>query len=186
MQAELNKSNNLERFDETPLHPKNKILKEDLLTANHWICMERAKYYTESFKRTNGEYPTVRVAKALRHTFNKMTVKIYPHEILVGNRSSKLIAPPIAPERGDMPFVIETMLSVLKKRQGYHITKEHKRWLSKDIIPYWEDKSVRSQKVKKFEEANLASQLKLKNGGIKRLRKAFGFKNITRLVIDPN
>ncbi|MFO8017791.1 MAG: pyruvate formate lyase family protein [Promethearchaeia archaeon] len=185
MQVELKHNNLLKNFDGKSLHPKNKILKDQLLEAEHWICMERAKFYTESYKETEGEYPTIRSAKALRHTFNNMTVKIFPHELLVGNRSSKLIAPPIAPERGDMPFVIETMLPVLKKRQGYHITKEHKTWLSKDIIPYWEDKSVRSQKVKRFEEAGLASQLSLGNGGIKRLRKAFGFKNITRLVIDP-
>jgi formate C-acetyltransferase len=185
MQAKVNSFDLLDSFNGKLLHPKNKILKEKLLEADHWICMERAKFYTESFKKTEGQYPTIRIAKALRHTFNNMTVKIYPHELLVGNRSSKLIAPPIAPERGDMPFVIETMLSTLKKREGYHISKQHEKWLSDDIIPYWEDKSVRSQKVKKFEEANLSSQLTLKNGGIKRLRKAFGFKNITRLIIDP-
>ena len=109
----------------------------------------------------------------------------YPEEILVGNRSSQYIAPPIAPERGDMNMVIKYLLPVLKKRYGYHITKEHKKWLNKEIVPYWDDKCVRAMKVKLFDEANLSSKITLGGGGLKRLRQAFGLKHIGKLVADP-
>lgn len=185
MQVETSQ-NQKATFQSKGLHPKNQIHKDLLLTAEHWICMERAKFYTESYKETEGEHPSIRTAKALRHTFENMTINIYPDELLVGNRSSQYLAPPIAPERGDMPFVIETLLPELKKKHGYHISKEHHKWLTDEIIPYWRGKTVRDKKVGKFEEAGLSSQLTLKNGGIKRLRKAFGFKNITRLIIEEN
>ena len=188
MQIQLLEKEYITEFPSKELHPKNQIQKERLLSAEHWICMERAKFYTESYKKTEGKgiHPAIRTAKALKHTFEKMTINISPEELLVGNRSSRHIAPPIAPERGDLTFVIKLLLPVLKKRYGYHITKEHKKWLTKEIIPYWEGKTVRDKKVEEFEKADLASQLTLKDGGVKRLTQAFGLKNITRLVIDPN
>ncbi|MHA1733245.1 MAG: glycyl radical protein [Promethearchaeota archaeon] len=174
------------RIKSTGLHPKNQVQKERLLDATHWLCMERAKYYTDSFKKTEGLHPAVRVAKALRNTLEHMTVKIYPEELLVGNRSSHLIAPPIAPERGDMTMVLEYLLPVVRKKQGYKISREHKRWLFKEIIPYWRGKAVRDLKVRAFEERGLNSKLQLKKGGLKRIREAFGLKQILNLVVDPN
>ena len=168
------------------LHPKNQIQKDRLLSSEHWICMERAKFYTDSYRETEGENPSIRSAKALKNTFENMTIKIYPEELLVGNRSSQYIAPPIASERGDMNLVIKYLLPVLKKRYGYHISKEHKNWLNKEIIPYWKGKTVRDLKVKIFDEVNLSSKFNLGNGGLKRIRRAFGLKHIINLVKDPN
>ncbi|MGQ4875982.1 MAG: glycyl radical protein [Promethearchaeia archaeon] len=186
MVVELDKSDKIPSLFSKGLHPKNKIQKERLLNATHWICMERAKFYTDSFKETEGEPPAIRIAKALQKTLRNMTIKIYPEELLVGNRSSHFIAPSIAPERGDLTFVIKYMLPVLKKRYGYKISKEHERWLVREIIPYWKGKCVRDLKVKKFEELGLSSKLNLKNGGLKRIKNAFGFKHIVKLVVDPN
>ena len=186
MQAEIKKQVKVPEFNSTGLHPQNQIQKDRLLTADHWICLERAKFYTDSYKETEGQHPSIRTAKALKHTFENMTIAIYPEELLVGNRSSQYIAPPIAPERGDMNMVIKYLLPTLKKRYGYHITKEHKKWLNKEIIPYWKDKSVRALKVPLFEEHNLSDKLTLGNGGLKRLRNAFGLKHIGKLVTDPD
>jgi len=72
------------------LHVKNIAQKERLLNAEHWLCMERAKFYTDSFRETEGELPSTRVAKALRNTFENMTIKIYPEELLVGIDHQKI------------------------------------------------------------------------------------------------
>jgi formate C-acetyltransferase len=186
MQAEIKKDIALPEFTVQEIHPKNQIQKDRLLTADHWLCMERAKFYTDSYKQTEGENPSIRAAKALKHTFENMTLQIYPEELLVGNRASQDIAPPIAPERGDITLFIRYLFSVLKKRYGYHITKEHRKWLTKEIYPYWQGKSVRDLKVPLFEEHNLSSKLTIGNGGLKRIRKSFGLKHIGKLVVDPN
>ncbi len=168
------------------LHSKNKIQKDRLLTSEHWICMERAKYYTDSYKETEGQHTSIRTAKALKKTFENMTIQVYPEELLVGNRSSQYIAPPIAPERGDMNMVIKYLLPTLKKKYGYHITDEHKKWLNKEIIPYWKERCVRAKKVKLFDENNLSSKLVLGNGGLNRIKQAFGLKHIKTMVADPS
>ncbi len=166
----------------TELHPKNQIQKDRLLNAEYWLCMERAKYYTDSYRETEGDLPSIRAAKALRNTFENMTINIYPEELLVGNRSSRYIAPPIATERGDFNFVFKYLLSDLKKF-GYHISKEHEKLFFNEIFPYWLGKTVRDMKLTLFEKAGLASQLQL---NLKRIKQAFGLSTFVHLVLDED
>ena len=70
------------------LHPKNAAQKAKLLSAEHWLCIERARYYTEAHRETEGQHPSLRAARALQRVLEKMTVRIEPDELLVGNRSS--------------------------------------------------------------------------------------------------
>ncbi len=164
------------------LHPKNQIHKQRLLTSPLWLCMERARYYTESYKETEGEHPSIRAAKALRKTFQKMTIKIYPEELLVGNRASHFVAPPFAPERGDFNYVFKYLLPDLKEF-GYCITREDEKRLFEEILPYWEGKTVREIKVKRFQDAKLSSTLNL---GIKEIfhkLQAFSIKSFLKIAM---
>ena len=45
------------------------------------ICIERARYYTQVFKETEGEHPSIRAAKALARTLDEMTIYILPEEL---------------------------------------------------------------------------------------------------------
>ncbi|MHA1253449.1 MAG: pyruvate formate lyase family protein [Candidatus Helarchaeota archaeon] len=163
------------------LHPNNRIHKNRLLKSPIWLCMERAKFYTESYRETEGEHPAIRAAKALKKVFEKMTIKIYNEEKLVGNRASHFVAPPFAPERGDLNYVLKYLLPDLKKF-GYRISKEDEKLLFKEILPYWEGKTVRDLKVKKFEAAGLSSQLNLSLREVLHKLRAFDLKTfITRI-----
>ncbi|MHA1716949.1 MAG: pyruvate formate lyase family protein, partial [Promethearchaeota archaeon] len=167
------------------LCPRNLIQKQALLDEPYWLCMERARYYTEAYKETEGEHPSIRAAKALEKTFKNMKIQIFPGEMLVGNRSSRLIAPPIAPERGDFTFLFKYRMPELKKF-GYHISKEDEQVLFKKIIPYWTGKTVRDMKVQKFMEHGLNSQLDLSLKGMRRIFKAFGLNSFLNLLLDDS
>ncbi len=167
------------------LSARNQIQKEELLSAPHWLCFERAIYYTESYKQTEGQHPSVRAAAALEKTFANMTINISPHEMLVGNRSSRLIAPPFAPERGDFTFLFKYRMPELIEF-GYHVTEEDKRILFEEIIPYWQGKTVRELKVQKFAEHGLGSQLNFSRREFSRKMKAFGLGKILGLVLSTD
>jgi len=145
--------------------------------------MERAQFYTESYRETEGQglHPSIRAAKALQRTFEKMTIKIYPEELLVGNRSSHFIAPPIAPERGDMNYVLQYLLPELQ-RFGYIISPEHKKVLFEEILPYWKGKSVRDIKVKRLDAAGLSSKINLNLREVRHKLKAFDLKNFLNMI----
>jgi formate C-acetyltransferase len=141
------------------LHPKNQLHKKRLLTSPHWLCMERAKFYTESYKESEGEHPSIRAVKAMKNTFLNMTIKIYPEELLVGNRASHFIAPPFPIERGDLGYVLKYLLGQMKKF-GYVISPEDEK-IFEENIEYWEGKTVRDIKVERLEKHDLTSKLNL-------------------------
>ncbi len=163
------------------LHPKNAAQKERLLRAEHWLCMERARYYTEAHRETEGQHPSLRAAKALARVLEKMTVRIEPDELLVGNRSTKLIAPPIAPERGDFTFVFEHLFDELRAF-GYRIEPHDERVLFDELIPYWRGKTVRDAKIAALESHQLSSKLDLSPGEVRRKLRSFGVRKLVRLV----
>ncbi len=165
----------------TTLHPKNRAQKARLLGAEHWLCMERARYYTEVHRETEGLHPSLRAARALERTLAKMTVRIEPDELLVGNRSSKPIAPPIAPERGDFSFIFEHLLDDLKAF-GYRIEAADERRLFGEIIPYWQGKTVRDRKIAALDAHQLSSKLDLSPRELRRKLRGFGLGKLARLV----
>ncbi|MHA1847957.1 MAG: glycyl radical protein [Promethearchaeota archaeon] len=159
------------------------IQKQELLNESLWLCMERAKYYTRAYKDTEGEHPSLSAAEALKRTLENITIRISENERLVGNRSSRLIAPPIAPEKGDFTFLFKYRLPELKQF-GYSISKEDERILFKEIIPYWTGKTVRDHKVRTFVENGLNSSLNLSLKDIRRILKAFGLSTFLNLLLD--
>ena len=59
------------------------------------ICSERALYYTESFRQTEGEPYILRKAKAFAHTLANMTIYIEPDSLIFGNQASCNFAAPV-------------------------------------------------------------------------------------------
>ncbi len=163
------------------LHPKNAAMKRRLLEAEHWLCIERAKYATEVYRETQGQHPSLQAAKSLARVLSKMTVRLDPDELLVGNRASKPIAPPLAPERGDFTFVFTHLFEDLEAF-GYRITPEDKATLFEEIIPAWAGKTVRDAKVAAFEAHGLGSTLNTSPLELVRKLRRFGPRALGKLV----
>lgn len=139
------------------LHPFNQWYKNRILNADYEICIERARYYTESFLQTEGEHPSIRAAKALRHTLSNMTLYILDGEAIAGNRSGKITGVVLPVERGDVNVILDMELDPLlnRKRQPFHIDPEDRKTLEKDILPYWRGKTVRDHKKKAWKANSL-------------------------------
>ncbi len=167
------------------LHPKNAALKQRLLEADYWLCMERARHYTDVYRQTEGEHPALRAAMGLERTLEQMTIRIEPEELLVGNRASRPVAPPFAPERGDFNFVFAHLFEPLKAF-GYRISDEHQRWLFDEILPYWRGKTVRDLKTAALEAHGLSSRLSLTPRELKRKWQMFGPRVLLRLFLEED
>ncbi len=123
--------------------PRSKRLKKRFLTQQREICVERARYYTESHKATEGELAVIRQAKALKHILNNLTVHIYPDELIVGNITSKPLGAGVYPETALGPR-IEVELNRISQRSTnpFTIGEEEKRELQEKIFPYWRGKTI--------------------------------------------
>jgi formate C-acetyltransferase len=139
------------------IHPRNQRYKERVLAAPYEICVERARYFTESFRQTEGEPPARRAALAFAHTLQRMTVYVLDEERILGNRSSKLVAAVIPVERGDINTVLELELDFLRQReqQPFHITDAEEKELRESILPYWRGKTLRDRKKALWKEHGL-------------------------------
>ncbi|MHA1265290.1 MAG: glycyl radical protein [Candidatus Helarchaeota archaeon] len=144
--------------------------------APYEICVERARYYTESYKATEGLHPVIRAAKALENTLENMTIYILDQENLVGNRSSKLVASVIPIERGEMASVIKMDLKNLKNRKikPFHISKQDEKLL-KQCLKYWKRKTVRELKEKIWDRLGLLWKIDIGLGSWVRKYREFGW-----------
>src|SRR4030042_4570744 len=102
------------------------------------LCLERARFFTESYRSTEGEPPSIRRAKALEHTLANMTIFIKDSELIVGYDAS-------APNK--VSCCPETALDALKEgltpEGSKYVDVEALKELRK-IIEYWQDKCLRT------------------------------------------
>ncbi len=74
-----------------------KELKTQLRTYSK-ICPERARYYTQAYRESEGEPEIVRIARGIAGILDNMTVYIEDDELIVGNYASSPVAMPVYPE----------------------------------------------------------------------------------------
>lgn len=123
-------------------------LRRAIFAAPYEVCIERARFYTASYRETEGQHPAIRAARALAHTLDHMSLYLLDDERLVGNRSSKLVGTIIPVERGEITLVLKMDLPYLTSREfkPFHIDPADEHEFFEEIVPYWQGKTVHEQK----------------------------------------
>lgn len=143
-------------------------LKNTILNAPYELCLERARYFTEIFRQTTSEHPSIRWALALKKTLENMTIYIMKDEFIVGNRSSKILGVILPVERGDMNPVVKYYINQLRNRsfRPFLITKQEEKELVENILPYWEGKTVNDLKYNLWRKEKLFKRARLRPSAI--------------------
>ena len=117
-----------------------KILERNQFTIPH-VDVERAKYFTESMRTTEGELLTLRWAKALKNVAEKITVWITPDQLLAG-RVGKLGRYGILYPEIDGDFYREVLSDLCNRdKSPFQVDPEDLKVVMEDIAPYWEGKT---------------------------------------------
>ncbi len=129
-------------FVHTPVRPRVRRLRERIVQAPQEVCVERARYLTQSMAENWDRHPLTRMSMALEHILSNITVTIRDDELIVGCRTSKLKGAPLFPENKSR--WIEGDLDGMDKRilQRAFISEEEKRELKEEILPFWRGKTV--------------------------------------------
>jgi pyruvate formate-lyase/glycerol dehydratase family glycyl radical enzyme len=142
-------------------------LRERLLSSPYEVDIERARYYTRTWKQMESAPPAMRAAQALKETFRNMSIRIEDDELLVGVKTSKNFAGPLGIERNLQSVALSlALLSHGKKQENvdpflasvgghslefdreiYDMPEEVYRELKEEILPYWKGKDLRSLKL---------------------------------------
>lgn len=116
------------------------ILEQNQFTLPH-VDVERAKYFTESMRETEGELLTLRWAKALKNIAEKMTVYITPNQLIAG-RVGKFGRYGILYPEIDGDFYREVLADLEHRdKSPFQISQEDIKVVMEEIAPYWEGKT---------------------------------------------
>jgi pyruvate formate-lyase/glycerol dehydratase family glycyl radical enzyme len=120
-------------------------LRQRIVDAPRELCVERARYLTQSMAANWNLPPLTRMSMALEHILDNVSVVIRDDELIVGCRTSKLSGAPLFPENKSR--WIEGDLESLGQRvlQEVLITEEEQRELRDDILPFWRGKTVENR-----------------------------------------
>nr|WP_092073083.1 glycyl radical protein [Dendrosporobacter quercicolus]NSL48785.1 glycyl radical protein [Dendrosporobacter quercicolus DSM 1736]SDM53810.1 formate C-acetyltransferase [Dendrosporobacter quercicolus] len=105
------------------------------------IDVERARFFTESFRQTEGELLILRWAKALRHIAEHITVHIDPHQLLAGRAGAPGRYGIVYPELdGDF---LDAAIQHLPERAAspFTISAADAELIRREISPYWRGKT---------------------------------------------
>ena len=140
-----------------------KKLSSKTINTRVTLCIERARYFTESYKETEGRDPLLRKALALKNLLEKMTIYINNDELIIGNNSSKARASVVAPEYSSNWLEKEINDTVkapdIRKQDTHIIDSQVKQELIKDIFPYWSGRTVENRVIDKLPEKIIKSTI---------------------------
>ncbi len=122
--------------------PRIKALRERILRTRPSISVERAKYYTESMSRTEGEPVIIRQAKALAHVLENIPIEIFPQELIVGTMVSKPPGAIVYPEGVGLRIIPEVDEVRTRSVNPLDISDEEIRMLKEEVEPYWSSRSL--------------------------------------------
>lgn len=143
-----------------------KNLKKEILSQNLKICVERARYLTESYKENENKSTYIKRAKALEKILKNMTIYINDKELIVGNLSSHIKSAPIFPE-----YSVKWIKELVNNKD---LNKRSKNRFSLDennieelleILRYWEGKNLNDKcNLSIFKELKIATNDKVLYG----------------------
>lgn len=122
--------------------PRVEKIRQNYLNEKPHISCERARIWTESFKRTEGLPQQIRTAQAFYDACHELPVTIFEGELVVGASGEFRRCGILTPEYG-WKWVDDEMDDFATRPQdSYDMTDEQREFCRKEIFPYWAGKSV--------------------------------------------
>jgi formate C-acetyltransferase len=133
-------------------HPRVFKILETFDNVRPMIDIERAKYFTESMKETEGEMLCLRWAKAMKHVAENITVYIDDDNLICGRGGVKGRYGLLYPELdGDfLGVAVEDLPN--RTESPFSITPEDAKVVVEEIAPYWKGKTYHEALNKSFPE----------------------------------
>lgn len=117
-------------------------IRQNYINSKPVISYERARIWTESHKKTEGESIPIRRAKAFKDACEQLEVKIFDGELIVGAIGKFRKCGILTPEFS-WTWVDREMDNFDKRVQDpYVMTDEQRSYVRENIFPYWKGKSL--------------------------------------------
>lgn len=116
--------------------------KDEYVNNKPAISYDRARIWTESYKKTEGQSAIMRRAQAFKDVCEQLVVTIFPGELIVGAVGEFRKCGILTPEFS-WTWVDREMDHFSDRVQDpYEMTDEQRAYVRKNIFPYWKGKSL--------------------------------------------
>ncbi|MHC1727252.1 MAG: pyruvate formate lyase family protein [Syntrophobacteraceae bacterium] len=115
------------------------------------VTLERAIYFTESFKATEGQPLVLRWAKALKNIAEKISVTIFDDELIVGRANTWLGRYSLVYPELDGSIIkagAEAFIASKGAPDAIEVTEEDKKIIDEVLFPYWNGKDFTPNFIK--------------------------------------
>lgn len=115
------------------------------------VALERAVYFTESFKRTEGQPLVLRWAKALQNIAENISVTIFDDELIVGRPNTWLGRYTLVYPELDGTIIQDGANAFIAAKgapDAVTVTDEDKRIIDEVLFPYWNGKDFTPNFIK--------------------------------------
>src|SRR5512139_2319738 len=121
------------------------------------ISLDRAVYFTESFKQTEGQPIVLRWAKALLHTTQNLPICIFEDELIVGRPNNFFGKHGIIYPELDGSIMLDAVAAFRQahaegKRDAVIITEDDERVIRDVLAPYWTGRDFTPNFIKALPE----------------------------------
>ena len=106
------------------------------------ISTERARIWTESYKKTEGQPAAIRAAKAFRDTCRQIGCYIFEDELIVGAVGEHFKCGILTPELSWLWVDREMDTFSDRPQDPYIMTPKQCAYMREHIFPYWKGKSL--------------------------------------------
>ena len=172
-------------FQSTLYSTRISRMKNDLLSSYNEADIERARYYTNSYAKTEGQGASMRAALGLKEMLDQMSIKIDRDDRLVGAKTIKKLAAPMGIERNVSNYLTLIGAKFAGKgtneiafldKVGYtgpaflkgflEVPKETIDEFSDEILSYWKGKNLSARMVELWKEAGLYEDWESNKGAV--------------------
>lgn len=116
--------------------------KDEYVNNKPAISYDRARIWTESYKKTEGRSEAIRRAQAFKDVCEQLVVTIFPGELIVGAVGEFRKCGILTPEFS-WTWVDKEMDHFSDRVQDpYEMTDEQRKFVRANIFPYWKGKSL--------------------------------------------
>jgi len=122
--------------------PRVEKLKEVFQSGKPHLDVERAYFYTQAYKENEDQPVVLKTALGLERVLKGISLKIHPHELIVGDISKTPRSVNIFPEvcGGWLEKELESLPT--RDWDPLILTQEDQRILKEEVFPYWRGRSV--------------------------------------------
>jgi len=133
----------------TAAYERGQRLRRRVITVDPHLCIERARYVTEVYRKTEHEHILVRRSKAFDAVLQSIRVYILDDELVVGHQASRQRSAPLYPEFAVEWIADEIDLFETRPQDRFVVPKEVKEEFLKEIYPYWRGRTL-SDRVRSY------------------------------------